>query len=133
MNALSDDLRTKILEHYEHTPGASYRSTAHHFYVGEATVSRLVRHFRQTGDVSPNSPKPKTRPKIDLEWLNNKIKNNTDKTLEELVLEYKSERDIEVSVSGIWRALKALNMSYKKNSYSQRTRIRTSKKTARRI
>jgi transposase len=61
-----------------------------------------------------------------LEWLYNKIKNSVDKILEELVSEYELERNIKVSASGIWRALKALDMSHKKNSYSQRKGIRAS-------
>lgn len=123
MNALSNDLRTKILEHYEHIPEATYKSTAQHFDVGESSVSRLVRHFRETGIVAPNPPKPKSRHKIDLDWLYNKIKNGVDKILEELVSEYELERNIKVSMTGMWKALKALGMSHKKNSYSQGKRI----------
>jgi transposase len=123
MNALSNDLRTKILEHYEYIPEATYKSTANHFDVGEASVSRLVRHFRETGNVAPNLPRPKAHHKIDLDWLRDKIKNGMNKLLRELVLEYKIERNIKVAISSMWSALKSLGMSYKKNSYSQRKRI----------
>jgi transposase len=118
MNALSKDLRTRILEYYENRPESTYKSTAEYFDVGEATVSRLVRHFRETGNVSPNPPKPKTRHKIDLNWLSNKIQTNADKLLRELVFEYEKERNIKVAISSIWEALKALGMSHKKNTYS---------------
>jgi len=114
MNALSNDLRTKILEHYEHIPEATYKSTAEHFDVGEATVSRLVRHFRETGIIAPNPPKPKAYHKIDLDWLRDKIKNGVDKLIRELVLEYKTERNIKVAISSMWSALRALGMSHKK-------------------
>ncbi len=123
MNALSNDLRRKILEHYEHIPEATYKSTSEHFDVGEASVSRLVRHFRETGNVAPNPSKPKCRHKIDLDWVYNKVKNGVDKILEEFVSEYELERNIKVSKTGIWKALKSLKMSHKKNSYSQGKRI----------
>ena len=123
MNALSKDLRIKILEHYEYIPEATYKSTAEYFDVGEATVSRLVRHFRETGDVAVSEPKPKKHHKIDLDWLLDKMKNGVDKLLRELVSEYEIERNIKVSITAIWKALKSLDMSYKKNSYSQRKRV----------
>lgn len=123
MNALSKDLRTKILEHYQYVERATYGSTAAHFGVGEASVSRLVRHFYKTGDVAVTPPKPKSFHKIDLDWVREKTKNNTDKLIRELVSEYEIERNIKVAISSMWNALKALNISYKKNSYSQRKRI----------
>jgi transposase len=123
MNALSKDLRTKILEYYQYEYGATYKSTADYFGVGEATVSRLVRHFYETGDVAVTPPKPKSFHRIDLDWLREKTKNGVDKLIRELISEYEIERNIKVAISSMWNALKALGMSHKKNSYSQRKRI----------
>lgn len=123
MNALSKDLRIRILEHYEHIPEATYKSTAKHFAVGIATVSRLVRHFRETGDAAVTPPKPKSFHKIDLDWVREKTKNGVDKLIRELISEYEIERNIKVALSSMWNALKTLGMSHKKNSYSQRKRI----------
>jgi transposase len=123
MNALSKDLRQRILEHYEFVPESTYKSTAAHFGVGEATVSRLVRYFRETGEIAARPPKPKSYHKIDLDWLREKTKNGVDKLIREFVSEYEIERNIKVALSSMWSALKALGMSHKKNSYSQRKRI----------
>lgn len=114
MNALSKGLRTKILEHYQYVYGATYKSTAEHFSVGVATVSRLVRHFYKTGDVAVTPPKPKSFHKIDLDWLREKTRNGVDKLIRELVSEYEIERNIKVAFSSMWNALKTLGMSHKK-------------------
>ena len=46
----------------------------------------------------------KTRPKIDLEWLYNKIKNSVDKILEELISEYELERNIQPMLAKCYAA-----------------------------
>ena len=48
---------------------ATYGQTAHMFGVGEATVSRLLRRYRETGDVQAK-PVGGTHPRrVDLSWL----------------------------------------------------------------
>lgn len=121
MNALSNDLRKRIVEYYETISGASYASTAHHFMVGEATVSRLVRHWRKTGKVEPNKPKAKERTKINIDWLRNQFANKEDKLLKDIVLKYKEEMNITVAISSIWYALQSIDLSHKKNSFCKRT------------
>ena len=49
MNALSNDLRKRIVEYYKTISSTLSASTAQYFMEGEAIVSRLVRPWRKTG------------------------------------------------------------------------------------
>jgi transposase len=122
MNALSNDLRLRIVTHYESTPYATYASTAEHFSVGEATVSRLIRHVRRTGNVVPNIPARKPRVKIDEAWLQSQLEDETEKRLSDIVARYKQERNITVAISSIWYASQALGYSFKKKTIFARER-----------
>lgn len=63
------ELRKRIVEAYDSGLSGTYEETAELFGVGRATVSRLLRRHRETGDVQPlpiggNYPR-----QIDLGWL----------------------------------------------------------------
>jgi transposase len=130
MNALSKDLRSRIVQYYTKTPDASYSSTSKHFMVGIATIYRLMRHVRTTGSIEVTQPKVKSRWKIDAEWLGAQLKNGVDKQLKELVADYKRDTNIRVAISTMWYALKSLNISHKKNNFCPRKRIGSGKKPA---
>ncbi|MBU1221798.1 helix-turn-helix domain-containing protein [Myxococcota bacterium] len=69
MKILSIDLRRRIVESYESGKTRTYKETARVFGVGEATVSRLIRKKKETGDVIPGKRGGGPQRKIDLEWL----------------------------------------------------------------
>ena len=69
MYGLSVDRRRRIVKHYENVDKATYASTAKHGCVGQATVSRLLRLQRESGDVFPKPRKAKRHPKLDRDWL----------------------------------------------------------------
>src|SRR2546427_3988117 len=58
MADISLDLRRRIVEAYHSGRTATYEATASMFDVGVATVNRLLRRQRETGDVMP---KPRDR------------------------------------------------------------------------
>lgn len=133
MNALSKDLRSRIVRYYTETPGASYSSTSKHFMVGVATVYRLMRHFKTTGSVEVIQPKVRSRWKVDAEWLRDHLKNGVDKQLKKLVADYEKDTNIKVAISTMWYALKSLNISHKKNDFCSRKRVGSGKKPSPRI
>jgi transposase len=111
---ISRDLRKRIVEHYKKTSNATYESTAQHFSVGAATVNRILRVHRETGDVMP-VPKPKKpKNKIELEWLRAHAQAHPDARLRDRAEAFKSERGISVSVTAVYYAMVALGFTHKK-------------------
>ena len=55
MADLSLDLRRRVVRAYHEGLTATYEATAELFGIGRATVSRLLRLERETGDVLPKS------------------------------------------------------------------------------
>lgn len=51
MGDISIDLRRRLVQAYRSKQSGTYAAMAALFGVGEATVSRLLRQFRETGDV----------------------------------------------------------------------------------
>ena len=87
MSQLSNDLKRRIVDAYLSGRSGNYVQTAEMFGVGEATVSRLLRRYRETGDVQ-NKPKGGNNPrKVDLDWLRAHADAFPDATLEERVQE----------------------------------------------
>jgi transposase len=111
---ISRDLRQRIVVHYKKTPEATYKTTSEHFSVGEATVSRVLRAHRETGDVFP-VPKPKKpKNKIDLDWLRAHAQAHPDARLKDRADAFQAERGLRVSISSVWYALTALGFTHKK-------------------
>ena len=61
------DLRRRIVDAYLNDRTATYEATAAMFGVGEATVSRLLRRKRETGDVLPKARGGNNPRRVDLE------------------------------------------------------------------
>lgn len=122
---ISRDLRSRIVSHYEKTAGATYKSTAALFEVGEATVNRILRVHRETGDVMP-APRPKKpKHKIDLTWLRADVLASPDARLKDRAAAFERERGISVSVAAVWYAMTALGFTHKKKPFSPRNEIRS--------
>lgn len=121
---LSRDLRVRIVAHYEKTAGATYRSTAEHFSVGEATVNRILRVHRETGDVMP-APRPKKpKNKVDLEWLRARVLAHPDARLKDHAEAFAKERGVSVSLAAVYYAMVAIGFTHKKKRSTQRSAIR---------
>jgi len=118
---ISRDLRARIASHYEKTDGATYRSTAELFEVGEATVNRILRVHRETGDVMP-APRPKKpKNKIDLEWLRSHAEAHPDARLKDRAEAFAEERGVSVSIAAVWYAMAAIGFTHKKKRSSRRS------------
>lgn len=115
---LSRDLRERIVAHYRSVKGATYRLTAEHFAVGIATVNRVLRVKRETGDVVP-APREKPRKnKVDLKWLEAHARAAPDARLKDRAAAFSAETGVSVSVVAVFNGLRVLGFSHKKKRFS---------------
>ena len=104
--------------------------TAALFGVGEATVSRLLRLHRETGDVEPK-PKGGNNPRrVDLEWLRRHLAENPDARLVERIDAWVRVDGKSMSVTAMWLAVRACGWTHKKRQWSPANETgRTSKRS----
>ena len=107
-------LRRVIVESYESGNSGSFLKTASLFNVGVASVNRLMRLKRETGDIVPDLSTRGRRRKLDLEWLRLNAEAFPDKTRRERALDWEKESGKTVSESAIGRGLRFIGWSYKK-------------------
>jgi transposase len=118
---ISRDLRTRIVAHYEKTPEATYKSTAERFTVGEATVNRILRVHRETGEVMPPPRPKKPKNKVDLEWLRAHAQAHPDARLKDRAEAFATERGVTVSISSVYYAMVAIGFTHKKKRSTRRS------------
>lgn len=118
MKAYSIDLRQKIIDIYE-TEGISQRQLAKRFRVALSFIVKLLKQYRQTGEIAPKpfngGVKLKLTPE-QLRLLADLIENNNDATLEELCQLLKEKTEITVSRATMGRMTQRLKLTVKKNS-----------------
>jgi len=105
------DFRKKVLQVRE-KENLSMHEVARRFDVGVASVMRWC------NNIEPKKNRNKSATKIDMEALKADIEKYSDAYLKERALRLK------VSHNCIWRALRRLNVSYKKNSTASQGRSR---------
>ena len=127
---ISRDLRTRIVAHYKGKTKSTYRLTAERFAVGEATVSRVLRVHRETGDVMPAAKPAKPRYKMDLVWLRAHAEAQPDARLKDRAADFKAERGISVSVSAVHYAMRAIGFTHKKRLSTPRNETRSASATS---
>ena len=116
------EFRQKIIEVYE-KEGISIRSLAQRFYVAKSFVQKLLKQYKETGDIHPypqgGSPEPKLKEEqlVDLVEI---IEANNDATLEELCDLLEEKVQVRVSRATMGRITQKLNYSVKKNSVRRR-------------
>lgn len=117
MQPYSVDFRTKIIEVYEQEE-ISIRKLAERFKVAKSFVQKLIKQYRETGELAPKksggSP-PKKLNSEQLIILIEIIENNNDATLEELCELLKEKIEVKVSRATMGRITTQLNYSLKKN------------------
>ena len=114
MADLSLDLRRRIVEAYRAERSGTYAETATLFGVGEATVSRLLRVFRETGDVQ-QKPRGGNNPRrVDLDWLRQHLEMNPDARLIDRVEAWERAGGRHVSLTTMWMAVRACGWTHKK-------------------
>jgi transposase len=112
MRAYSTDLRSRILEDCDR--GVSTREVATKYRVSESWVRRLKQRRRETGEIAPRRSGTKQGPKwlIYAEDLQQLVNEQPDATLREL----RERLGRNVSPQTLSRALRALQLTFKKKS-----------------
>lgn len=118
MKAYSLDLRQKIIDVYKEG-NTSQRQLAKQFRVALSFIQKLLKQYRETGNISPKVRTIKTPTKLNpeqLQVLADLVENNNDATLEELRYLLMSKTGVLIGCSTMHRMLKRLNLTLKKNT-----------------
>ena len=111
---LSIGLRRRLVQAYQSKQSGTYAATAALFSVGEATVSRLLRRFRQSGDVKyrPNGGYNPRR--VDMDWLREHLAANPDVRLVDRIEAWLERSGKRVGIGAMWLSVRACGWSHKK-------------------
>lgn len=116
------EFRQKVIEVYE-KESISIRSLAQRFRVAKSFIQKLIKQYKETGDIHAypqgGSPEPKVKEEqlVDLVEI---IEANNDATLEELCDLLEEKVQVRVSRATMGRITQRLNYSVKKNSLRRR-------------
>lgn len=119
MADISLDLRRRIVRAYRSGLTASYEATAELFGVGRATVSRLLRRDRETGDVLAKARGGDLRRSVDLLWLEGHARAFPDARLVDRIAAWEERSGRHVSVGAMWNAVQAIGWTHKKRHRSR--------------
>ena len=112
MNAYSLDLRERVMAACESAPT---KVVAQRFGVSPAWVRRLKQHKRERGDILPRTGGGSRGRKIDREKLAALVRQDPDATLVELRDRLVQEGGVKVTPWAICKALKELQLTFKKS------------------
>ena len=121
MQPYSIDFRQKIIEIYEQE-NISIRKLAQRFQVAKSFIQKLLKQYRETGDINPQvqgGHPPIKLPGEQLITLIEIIESNNDATLEELGELLKEKTGTIVSRSTMGRITLQLNYTIKKKLFTQ--------------
>jgi transposase len=118
MAETSIDLRRRLVKAYQAKKSGTYEATASLFGVGEATVSRVLRRFRETGDVEHKARGGNNPRRVDLDWLKKDLVANPDARLIDRIAAWKEHKGETVSMGAMWRAVRACGWTHKKKRWS---------------
>ncbi len=117
MKAYSVDLRQKIIDAYNQG-NISQRKLAKQFNVALSFVQKLLKQYRETGNIAPKVRTKQTPIKLtpeQLDILRNLVIKNNDATLDELRIWLAEETGVLIGHSTVDRMIKRLNLTRKKN------------------
>lgn len=124
MKAYSIDLRQKIIDAHHSSP-ISQRQLAERFSVALSFVQKLLKQYRQTGNIAPRAHGGGGQLKLTPEQLGilaNLIETNNDATLEELGHLLTEKTGVVVSRATMGRMTQRLNITVKKKHYFHQKR-----------
>ena len=130
MKPYSLDLRQKIIETYEEN-NLSQRELAKRFRVALSFIQKLIKQWRETGDLNPRPHGGGQKLKLagdQIILLGDLVQEKNDATLDELRKQLEEKTQAVVSNSTISRILKRLNLTRKKSLHPrERDRERVGK------
>lgn len=119
------DLRRRVVEAYLRG-GSTYAEVAARFAVGEATVSRWLRRYRESGDVSPRphgGGQPRLITSKQEKLVERLVREHPDWTEAEFAEELRRRHGIEASSVTVGRVIRRLGYSVKKRRSSPASEI----------
>lgn len=125
MQPYSIDFRQKIIAVYQKEK-ISIRKLAERFNVAKSFVQKLIKQYKETGDIRPlpqgRSPEPKLKTEhlIDLIEI---IETKNDATLEELCELLEKKLNIRISRATMGRIIQKLNYTFKKKLFLPRKKL----------
>ena len=118
MKAYSLDLRQKILDTYLEN-GISQRQLAKRFCVTLGFIEKLLKQYRETGNIAPKVRTQQTPPKLNEQQLNvlkEIVEAQNDATLREIREKLPEKTGITIGISTVDRMLKKMEISFKKKT-----------------
>ncbi len=117
MKAYSIDLRQKIVDTYK-LGGISQRQLAKRFCVTLSFIEKLLKRYRETGNIAPLVRTQQTPSKLNEQQLNilkEIVEAKNDATLSEIREQLSEKTGIKISISTVDRILKRMEIRFKKN------------------
>lgn len=114
MKAYSLDLRQKIVDTYK-AGGISQRQLAKRFCVTLSFIEKLLKQYRETGNISPLVRTQQTPSKLNeqqLKVLKEIVETNNDATLSEIREQLKEHTGITIGISTVDRMLKKMKIRF---------------------
>lgn len=110
MQAYSMDLRVRVMADVDGNMGTN--AVAKKYSVSADWVRKLKRFRRETGDFGPRKQRVSHATKLDdhLQQLQQLVDEKPDATLKEL----RDSLEVQVSTSTVWRALRRMQLTFKK-------------------
>lgn len=119
MQSYSLDLREKIIEVYKEG-SRSQRQLARQFRVALSFIEKLIKQYKETGNVAPKVRSEQTPTKLseqDLNVLSELVSEKNDATLAELSEELFKRTGVLISQTTVHRMLGRLELTFKKKRY----------------
>lgn len=121
MKPYSLDFRQKIVHCYEHEK-ISQAKLAQRFNVAKSFVQKLLKQWRETGDLTPKPQGGHKKLKVSpsqLILIGDWIEEKNDLTLQAIQQRLEHQENTKVSISTVWRILQFLQLTRKKNTSCQ--------------
>jgi len=118
---LSLDLRERIVAAL--ADGATSREAARRFGVSVATAVRLGQKWRAGRSLAPGKIGGHRRPllgEVTQAWIRGRLLEKRDLTIRALTAELVRERGVSVTPDTVWRCVRRMGLSYKKNAAGER-------------
>jgi transposase len=127
MKAYSIDLRQKIIDTYESEVMLTQQQLADRFRVDKSFIIKLLKQYRETGDIAPKphggGHKLKTDPS-QLVSLIEIVQENNDATLSEYCDLLEEKEQVSISISSMCNLLQRLDLRRKKKLSTQQKNTR---------
>jgi transposase len=125
MAEISSHLRRRLVEVYRSKRSGTYSATAALFGVSAATVGRILRRFRQTGDVRCKRRGAHHQRRIDLQWLSQDLAANPARRLIDRVEAWERQSGKRVSIATMSLAARDCGWTLEKKRRSRSSATRS--------